>query len=262
MSSSQKHPGLLFVASKTLSPALTPLAFNAWYEDTHIPQVLSLPGLTTAVRYEKLPAPLMPLFEGKEFPGLLPYEWLTLYEMPDPAYRESRGFKGLDGQSKPEERLEREIFRRAEFETRFYEGFADEPPTHLITAVIQPTPATESDFNKWYDEEHIPMISKVPGHVKSLRYKLLDASTLTKFERTDSRPPRYLALHHFRPEASSTGEGLPMEALVECDRTPWSLRVLENVEGMEVGFWRVKRRFDGTEGVVEWRGVDAVGSRL
>ena len=46
---------------------------------------------------------------------------MTVYEMPDTEYRMTAEFKGLDGQSKPNEELLKGVFEQARFDTRFYE---------------------------------------------------------------------------------------------------------------------------------------------
>lgn len=43
--------------------------FNEWYTGTHLPEVVALPGIVSAQRYE-LPEPLV---------GQLPYRYATLY---------------------------------------------------------------------------------------------------------------------------------------------------------------------------------------
>lgn len=57
--------------------------------------------------------------DPKAYDSEAPY--LTIYEMPDVQYRETAEFKGLDGQSEPEQELLESVFKRARFDTRFYE---------------------------------------------------------------------------------------------------------------------------------------------
>ena len=51
-------------------------------------------------------------------------------------------------------------------------------------------PSDEEDFEKWYREEHLELLSKLPGYRRSLRYKIGPRSPLTKGE---TQP--YLAIH-------------------------------------------------------------------
>ncbi|KAF2439030.1 hypothetical protein P171DRAFT_340638, partial [Karstenula rhodostoma CBS 690.94] len=96
-------------------PALTPERFCDWYENTHIQEVTALGGVPGAVRWEAVhPQPTSHAWSAAA-------PWLTVYEMPDVAYRNTPEFKGLDGQSPPKDALLHEIFEQARFDTRFYE---------------------------------------------------------------------------------------------------------------------------------------------
>jgi hypothetical protein len=112
--------GLIYVGSKVTRPnKLSDEDFCKWYEEIHIDQVCALSGVTAAARYEALPLPepiAVPPPEDKK-----PYDWLTLYEMPDIEFRETKEFKGLDGQSVPKKELLEGVFKNACFETRFYQ---------------------------------------------------------------------------------------------------------------------------------------------
>ena len=57
--------------------------------------------------------------DPKAYDSEAPY--LTVYEMPDVGYRKTAEFKGLDGQSEPRKELPEGVFRKARFDTRFYE---------------------------------------------------------------------------------------------------------------------------------------------
>jgi hypothetical protein len=47
---------------------------------------------------------------------------------------------------------------------------AEVAPRFIITVEMQPT--DEKDFDRWYREEHLDMLSKVPGYRRSQRYKI------------------------------------------------------------------------------------------
>ncbi len=51
----------------------------------------------------------------------------------------------------------------------------------------------EAEFNKWYNEVHIPMLFKFDGMVGVTRYKLVDGS---------EGMARYLALYEFKNKAA------------------------------------------------------------
>ncbi|ORY12915.1 hypothetical protein BCR34DRAFT_459743, partial [Clohesyomyces aquaticus] len=195
-------PGVLFVASRIHqqndnSPnRLTPEKLCDWYENIHIQQVVALSGIPSAARYEALPIPspssahpeplssnppspsppsstssplTQPKYNAQDEPFSNQAPWLTVYEMPDLEFRSSKEFKGLDGQSEPERGLLEGVFRRARFDTRFYEevgrwegeGGRGSPAPFLLTAAL--APSDDADFNAWYQSEHFLLLSRIPG---------------------------------------------------------------------------------------------------
>ncbi|KAF2492681.1 hypothetical protein BU16DRAFT_490545, partial [Lophium mytilinum] len=162
--------GILWVASRIKNPTLTPSHFCTWYENTHIHEVTALSGIPRAARYEAiLPSP---------YPGALSADapWLTIYEMPDIAFRETAEFRGLDGQSEPAAELLEGVFKKARFDTRFYEcvqvheraGRAEKGPAALIiSAALTPAVGKEADFDAWYREEHLRLIGECAGYRRS-----------------------------------------------------------------------------------------------
>ncbi|KAJ7721465.1 hypothetical protein B0H16DRAFT_1228576, partial [Mycena metata] len=88
------------------------------------------------------------------------------------------------------------------------------PEKHfMVLNGMTPNESAEQTFNDWYTEEHIPMLSAVPGWRSSRRFRLLSASS------TD--PPRYLALHEWENcDAFGTPE------FKTATNTPWRTRVV------------------------------------
>ncbi|KAJ7033388.1 hypothetical protein C8F04DRAFT_1184096 [Mycena alexandri] len=77
---------------------------------------------------------------------------------------------------------------------------------------MTPNERAEQTFNDWYTEEHIPMLSAVPGWRSSRRFQLISAST---------NPPRYLALHEWHNrDAFGTPE------FKAATNTSWRTRVV------------------------------------
>lgn len=56
--------------------------------------------------------------------------------------------------------------------------------TGLLLVMIDIDPAHEEDFNRWYDEEHLPERTSCPGFVSGRR-----------FVGVDGQGPKYLALY-------------------------------------------------------------------
>ncbi|KAF2646315.1 hypothetical protein P280DRAFT_357945, partial [Massarina eburnea CBS 473.64] len=112
--------GVLWVSSRIADPSLpsttlTPSALCAWYENQHIQEVTALSGVPCAARYEAI----TPQPDAKAWSAQAP--WLTVYEMPDIAFRHTEEFKGLDGQREPKGDLLESVFKQVRFDTRFYE---------------------------------------------------------------------------------------------------------------------------------------------
>ncbi|KAJ4375989.1 hypothetical protein N0V83_001269 [Neocucurbitaria cava] len=159
--------------------------------------------------------------------------------MSDIEYRNSREFRGLDGQSAPKGELLEGVFKQARFDTRFYEevqvyegggGKALEPPA-----------GKEADFDAWYRDEHLDVLSKAPGYVRTRRYELVNGTTLDRFVRVEPQVPRFLALHEFQ------GDVLPWKELAESAQTEWAKRVMGGVVKEEVGWYALKREYAESE---------------
>ncbi|PSN60033.1 hypothetical protein BS50DRAFT_681867 [Corynespora cassiicola Philippines] len=237
--------GIIFVRSRlslpsaesaNSAPRLTPEKFCAWYEETHIPDVVALSGVGGAGRWAGLGYDAEKKTGGEG--GGEEKEWATVYEMPDLGFRESEEFKGLDGQSKPTQDILEEIFRQSIFETRFYEetqlfephGPPAQPAKFLISASLDPAQGGEAEFDNWYRTEHLDILSRVPGFVRSRRYEVVQASVLDQFERKSADAPKYLALHEFSGE-------LPWSELRASGETEWAKKVLGGLTKEEVGVW-------------------------
>jgi hypothetical protein len=61
------------------------------------------------------------------------------------------------------------------------------PPTILVTSV-DIAPGAEEEFNRWYDERHLPEVMACPGFVSAARYEC----TLGE--------PRYIAIYELESE--------------------------------------------------------------
>ncbi|KAJ6631404.1 hypothetical protein B0H10DRAFT_1978572 [Mycena sp. CBHHK59/15] len=77
---------------------------------------------------------------------------------------------------------------------------------------MTPNDSAEETFNAWYAEEHIPMLSAVPGWQSSTRFRLMSASLSSS---------RYLALHTW--ENLAAFESPEFKA---ATNTPWRTRVV------------------------------------
>ncbi|MFT4083483.1 MAG: hypothetical protein QM638_12945 [Nocardioides sp.] len=167
--------GLLLVLS---DPGSVPEAeFHDWYDGEHVPARTALPQFRHATRWRAA--------DGERPRWLATYDVTDLSVLEDPSYTTLR-----------EHRSAREravIAGLASFERRTYLRLSDtlapgrpaDDRAPFVLAVSLDVPAAlEDELNRWYAEEHVPMLHAVPGWLRTRRYRLLDGTA-----------PRWLALH-------------------------------------------------------------------
>ncbi|PFH45603.1 hypothetical protein AMATHDRAFT_158602 [Amanita thiersii Skay4041] len=106
---------------------------------------------------------------------------------------------------------------------------------------MTPRQDATAEFHSWYEEEHLPLLSRVPGWGSSCRYTLLDhhseeppsaavatvnTSDLLLPETTArpsfSKPPSHLALHTYTSPASFVSKEYH-----DAVSTPWRNKIVE-----------------------------------
>ena len=92
----------------------------------------------------------------------------------------------------------------------------DEKRRGLLLVMIDIDPEHEEEFNRWYDEEHLPLLSQVPGVLRARRF----------FDPEGT--PRYVALYDLADES------VPKRAQWKAALgTEWAKRVGELTRGCE-----------------------------
>ena len=82
----------------------------------------------------------------------------------------------------------------------------------LLLVMMGMNPKDEADFNRWYEEEHIPERLAIPGFLRARRYRAVLGE------------PKYLALYDVEsPAVFSSSEYLKFYA--GAGQTPWTRRV-------------------------------------
>lgn len=119
------------------------------------------------------------------------------------------------------------------------------PAKFIISGALEPPSdiASTTDFDKWYREEHIPLLSRMPGFIRSRRYEVKTAYTIKQLQPSDDMQivPKYYALHEFG------GEALPWKQIEESVGTEWAKKVMGSVQKAEVGWYKVKRVYPESE---------------
>lgn len=140
--------------------------FDAWYEREHVPRMLERPGWLRMRRYRCTDGrPLLSLYELDDALPVDPY----LSEAPFRSGRfEARGIRDYHA------RTWREIHSAGEHV---------ESPEWLNAVTVDVADAYAGEFDRWYNEVHVPEILACPGWRANRRYECVDGE------------PRFLALY-------------------------------------------------------------------
>lgn len=68
-----------------------------------------------------------------------------------------------------------------------HDGSSRPSPEHIVMYFTECAPGAEEDFNRWYDEEHIPELMKVDGVLAIRRFELVSSTNA-------STPNRWLEI--------------------------------------------------------------------
>ncbi|OJT03849.1 hypothetical protein TRAPUB_5472 [Trametes pubescens] len=185
-------PGILFVYSD-LGPTVSEDEYNDWYDNEHVPLCVSIPGFESWSRWVAVD-------------GVHP-TYGALYDLSSTSIITELPYTNLvTTRSEREQSL---ISRLALLDRRTYTlrepvfppaaGAAYDPRKpglYMSILEIEVRPGAEDDHNTWYDEEHIPMLTEVPGWVRSRRFDLEFAGA-TGSEVKEGRPPKHLSIHEW-----------------------------------------------------------------
>jgi hypothetical protein len=197
-------------------PNIAPDEFDDWYDTEHIPERLSVKGFINAQRWVAT--------DGAKT-ALATYDLETLAVLKDPAYV----FRKNDGRTAWSRRIARktELFCRLTAE-QIVPGreVGDSNAKGLLVFATNVEGEAETDFNAWYDQEHLPALKEVPGVLSARRF------------RTDEGSQRYVALYHLSDPAIASSER--WKKAVE---TPWTARIRPHLKDT---LRLVLRRYEGT----------------
>lgn len=171
--------------------------FNDWYDLEHLPERQRVPGFLTLQRW-------IGAEDARQSVAI--YDLASLSVLQSPAYR-AIGGENLSPWSKRITAKCRRLLPRFEGEQTL-PGDAEAPQNAggLLLVAMTPAPQHETEFNAWYDTEHVPALSRVPGVLSARRFRA-------------PGNPRYVALYHLAapevgasPEWKRASESTPMPA--------------------------------------------------
>src|SRR3954469_10108064 len=156
--------------------------FHDWYDTEHLPERTRVPGFLACQRW---------IGADDRKVSVATYELDTVGVLQGPEYQ-AIGGENLSPWSK---RVTGRVERLMRFEgDQILPGDAlpaDNAGGFLLNA-MNVEPAAETEFNDWYDNEHIPALAAVPGVLCARRFRATSANR------------RYVALYHLvSPEAQA-----------------------------------------------------------
>jgi hypothetical protein len=172
--------------------------FHDWYDTEHIPERERVPGFGTCERWISVANPKH---------AVASYELDGLNVLQSDAYK-AIAYENLSVWSKRIGKIAQRLLRHDGEQTLPGDAVAPAGCGGLLVNAMNVDPAHEQEFNEWYDHEHIPALSKVPGTICARRYRDLTGSH------------RYLALYHLEsPDVAAT------DAWKTAAGTPWTAKL-------------------------------------
>jgi len=171
--------------------------FNAWYDTEHVPERLIVPGFLSGLRFTAV--------EG------LP-KYLALYDLTGEDVLKTDTYLKLLKPGTPWTRRITPNFRntsRCVYRQIFSCGPRPEKPSNFVLTVrMNVALEHESEFNEWYNSDHLPALAAVPGVVCARRYVAIESES------------KYLALYELKEAGVSK-----TEAWKQASDSEWTRRM-------------------------------------
>ena len=159
--------------------------FHDWYDTEHLPERVRVPGFLVCQRW---------ISTHDRKISVATYDLDGVAVLTSPAYQ-AIGGQNLSPWSK---RVTAQVERLMRFEGDQILPGDQLPPDKaegLLLNAMNIAPELEAEFNEWYDKEHIPALSAVPGVLCARRF------------RGTSGNRKYVALYHLAtPEVQESAE--------------------------------------------------------
>ncbi|KAH9854560.1 hypothetical protein C2E23DRAFT_726234 [Lenzites betulinus] len=221
--------GLLFVYSEPGS-AVSTEEFNDWYDNEHVPLRLPIPGFQTWSRWAAV--------DGKTPSYAAVYGLSAPSVASDPAHAHL-GATRSDREKSIMSRaslIDRRTYALCEPAVAPSAGYdRAQPGPFVCIAEVDIKPEAEADFNRWYDEEHIPMLSRIPGWVRSSRFVLVDAAAAGA-DAGGVRAAKYFALHEI-----ADLESMERPEFKASLATEWSQKILGNTTSFSLRVFKLTK---------------------
>lgn len=118
-----------------------------------------------------------------------------------------------------------------------------------VALTVSSKEGAEENFNRWYDEEHMGLLSKVHGWCGARRYKLVSTTTRGDFTASAGRmgttpvktPPRYLALHSMSVPIETFQASPEWKAAAS---TEWRSQVMQDIVEKDYRIFELMQVFE------------------
>ena len=178
-------------------PADVEADFNRWYDQEHLAERIAIPGFLTARRYVSL----------QSSP-----KYIALYDTVDAQVLQSDAYLKVSNHPSPWTQRIRPYFQnfvRNEYELILTLGTVpDKASPYVLLVRLGIPPEHENEFNDWYNTDHLPALTSVPGVFGARRYRATVGS------------PNYLAVYEM-----ADAEVRQTAAWRKAADSPWTLRI-------------------------------------
>ena len=191
--------------------------FNRWYNEEHLKELMSIPGVLNAARYEAIRS-------GPKH--------LACYELESPAVIETDAFKNRP-RTEWGARVSPSLIG-TNFVNNVYEMVHPQELTEGISGSdmapalqigrMDIAPENEAEWNEWYSGVYVPNYEKVPGVIRGRRWRVVRGQ------------PKYAVVYEFEREGISDSA----EWLEQRDINPNNARmrdIMTHAEGSP-GIWK------------------------
>src|SRR5262245_51486227 len=173
--------------------------FNDWYDTEHVPERRRVAGFLNCQRWIGADDPKV---------SIATYDLSALSVLQSAAYR-AIAYENLSPWSKRVVGRCERLLRYEGEQTLPGDGVAPSDAQALLLNAMNAAPEHEADFNRWYDEEHIPALAAVPGVLCARRFRAAHTTS-----------QKYVALYHMiSPEVCAT------QAWLRAVETPWTQKI-------------------------------------
>ena len=194
-------------------PAALEEDFNRWYDEEHLAERAGIPGFLNARRYRSL--------QGTP-------TYIALYDTVDARVLQSETYLKVANNPTPWTQRVRPHFQnfvRNEYELILTLGaIPDKASPYVLLVRLEIDPGHDAEFNDWYNTDHLPALTSVPGVYGARRYRATAGS------------PTYLAVYEL-----ANADVPKSDAWRQAADSPWTLRMRRLYGGLTMNLGQLTK---------------------